>query len=118
MRGYPGRLVTEQNGALGRLLLAPRSIQLVADLAAEERHELVELEVGREAGGALVAAAALLAGDRGDVDRAAARAQADLAGGPAAVAEVADQGGDLAPSTERRWSMIPSVISSPAPVAS
>ena len=68
VRGDPGRLVD-------RAARAPASaghgsgVELRGDLGAEELDQLLELEVGGEAGGALVAAAAVLAGDRRDVDR-------------------------------------------------
>src|SRR6201999_1501630 len=71
--------------------------ELLFDLAAEEIDERRQVVVGGEAGGALVAASPLLAGDRGDVHVPLGGAQARLAGGAAAIAEVADHGGDLDP---------------------
>src|SRR4029077_18338663 len=73
----------------------PSPTELSADLAAEQLDELVPLQVGRDPGSPPVAAAALAAGDCRDVDVAAARAQADLAGLAAAGALIADQRCDL-----------------------
>src|SRR6185436_9025418 len=56
-----------------------RSLELRGNLLAQERHQLVPRQRRREAGRLAVAAAALGAGDRGDVDAVVARAQRDLA---------------------------------------
>ena len=58
---------------------APELAQLLGDGGAQERDDVVDLELGREAGGAAVAATALGAGDRADVDGAVGGAQRGLA---------------------------------------
>ena len=97
VRGDAGRLVVEQH----RARIAVGHAQ-VAELGARPRRRgtrparsnsrSVEKPAAR-----LCPPPPLLAGDRRDVDVALAGAQADLAGGAAAVAEVADHGGDLGP---------------------
>ena len=67
--------------------------KLPRELGAQELHQLGELEVGREAGGAAMPAAAQRAGDHRHVDAVVGRAQRDLAAG-SAVELVADQPGD------------------------
>ena len=62
MRGDARGLVDEQDAVRGRRDV--RRGKLLGELAAQERHELGELQVGREAGGPPVPAAALRAGDR------------------------------------------------------
>ena len=68
-----------------------------AGLVAEELDQLVVALVGRETCSARVSAAAHLAGDDRDVDRAVGRAQADLARLALALGLVADDRGDGCP---------------------
>src|ERR1700761_1193589 len=92
VRGLAGRLVDEQHRPGGVRHGHGSAAELGGDLAAEEVDERRQVVVGGEAGGALVAASPLLAGDRGDVDVPLTGAQAGLAGGATAVAEIADHG--------------------------
>src|SRR4051794_9896606 len=72
-----------------------RYLQLGGDLLAQEGDELVVGQLGREARGAPVAAAAARAGDGRHVDGAVGRAQRDLLAGTVAVKQFAGERGDL-----------------------
>src|SRR5215204_2486194 len=92
----PAGLSTSSTAAAVRTgsLTAVGSAELNGDLGAQELDQLGVGEVGAEAGGTPVSAAAVHAGDRRDVDRAVGRAQADLASRAPAVRLVANHRGD------------------------
>ena len=75
VRRRPGRLVDQQDARAGAVS--------GGELGTERVDQLVVGQVGGEPRGARMPAAAVLAGDRGDVDVAVGRAQAHLAGGAA-----------------------------------
>ena len=83
VRGLAGRLVDEDEAVHARAV--PAGLELGGDLLAQEGDELVVGQLGREAGGLAVAAAAAGAGDDRHVDVAVGRAQRDLLAAGSAV---------------------------------
>ena len=92
--------------------------ELGGDLGAQELDQLGVGQVAAEAGGAPVPAAAVRAGDRRDVDAPSVERRLTLRAErpPSVLSRII--AATSVPSSARRKSMIPSVSTSPAPVAS